>query len=186
MKETDPSLTLPFVLIHRFGPAPIPFPFLVAPQRVTISYDAPVSVQQTAAHPYVNEFSGADQTAAMVTLEGTFGYMPRVGFVGLTVTAPGSVMLKTVETTFETFNAFDRQWKKDLGAKQELIMPSRLAYWRVVVRKFSYRISKENPLLYFYTIVMERVADLLSPVTLARTIGGAVTGLGNILGGLVG
>lgn len=183
MKETDPTLTLPLVLVHSFGPAPIPFVFLVPPQRVQPTFDPPVSVQRTAGKPYLNDFSGQDQMGASFTIEGTFGYMPRV--LGA-VTVPGSVALKVLETTIETYNALSRQQKRDIGARQELIWPARLWYWRIAIKKFSYRMSKESPLLFFYSLVVERVEDYLSPAKAANFIGGAVTSLGDSLAGIVG
>jgi hypothetical protein len=188
VKETDPSLTLPFVILHRFGPVPIPFPFPLAPQRVRWRFPAPVSIQRTASRPYLNDFSGQDQVAAGVTIQGTFGYMPSVGVVGFSIPVPGSISLKLIETTFETFNALDRQLKKDIGAAQELIVPSRLHYWQVSIREFSYDISNANPLLYFYTIVIDRLLDYLSPVgpQLPTGVPGVTQGLGDALGGLVG
>ena len=190
MRETDPSLTLPFTILHRFGPAPIPFVFPLLPRRVRWRFPAPVSIQRTASRPYLNDFSGQDQVAAGVTITGTFGYMPSVGLVGFSIPVPGSLSLKVIENMYETFNGLDRQLKKDVGAVQELIVPSRLHYWRVSIRDLSYEISADNPLLYIYTMVIDRLQDYLSPVgpQLPTAVPGVTQGIGNLgssLGGLL-
>lgn len=162
MKLTDPTLDLPFAIVQRVGPVPGVFKFPLAPQRVRVSLPARNAIHQTLTSNYLDDFSGPRAVLAHVQLQGTFGYHPTVGAIGLAV--HGSIHLKVFEVIFETFNALDRQLKKNFGAAQEYLGLSRAHAWRIAIKEFSYEIRHDNPLLYFYSIQFDRLEDYLSPV----------------------
>lgn len=186
MNLTDPTLTLPFALIFRIGPAPIVFPLPLLPQRASWDFPSRVSVQQTLGRNYVDRFSGKDSVLAQVTLQGTFGYH-QGSFLGLAL-PPGSMTLKALETLFETFETLDRQVAKTLGATQEYVGLSRAHFWQIAITRFRYEMSEQNPLLYFYSLSFVRVLDYLSPAGPSLPTGtpGVSQGLGSALGNLVG
>ncbi len=163
MKLTDRSLELPWIIIHRMGPVPIPFVFPLAPQRIHWSFPSRTNIDQTLLDNVVNDFSGPRSILAAVQMQGTFGYDPvRGGAFGLS--AHGSVHLKALETIYETFNALDRQLKRDKGASQELAILSRLQLWQVLIKNLEYDMRSESPLIYAYSLTIVRVQDYLSPV----------------------
>ena len=183
----DPTLSLPFAIIHRIGPAPIVFPFPINPQRARWGFPPRNAVHQTLHGAYVDDLSGRDSVLAQVTLEGTFGYTSTGSLLGLSL-PPGSVTLKVLETIYETFHALDRQTKRTLGATQEYIGLSRLHYWEIAIRDFSYTTSARDPLLLYYTLSFIRIRDYLSPAgpSLPTGVPGVSQGLGGALGGLLG
>lgn len=186
MKATDPTISLPFAIVHRIGPAPIVFKLPLNPQRVRWSFPARNAVHQTLQRNYVDDLSGRDSVLAQVTMQGTFGYTGG-SFFGLTL-PPGSVTLKLLEGIYETFNALDRQLKRQLGATQEFIALSRAHYWQIAIKDFSYDMSNRDPLLYYYTLTFVRLADYLSPAgpSLPTAVPGVSQSFGSALGGLVG
>lgn len=185
-KFDDPTLDLPFAIIHRFGPAPIVFPFPLNPQRCRWSYPPRLTVHQALERNFVDDLSGKDSVAAQVTLSGTFGYKGRSVF-GVTL-PPGSVALKVLETTYETFHALDRQTKRDLGATQEYVGLGRLHYWEIAIRDFQYTMAARDPLLFYYELTLVRLRDYLSPAgpSLPTSVPGVSQGVGDALGGLLG
>ena len=186
-KFSDPTISLPFAIIHRFGPAPIVFKLPLNPQRARWSFPPRIAVQQTLQRNYVDDLSGQDSVLAQVTLEGTFGYAPSGATLGLTL-GPGSVSLKVLETIYETFHALDRQRKRDMGATQEYVGLSRLHYWEIAIRDFTYNMASRDPLLFYYTLSFVRLRDYLSPAgpSLPTSVPGVSQGLGDALGGVTG
>lgn len=188
-KAADPTLALPFAIIHRIGPAPLVFKFPLNPQRARWGFPARNAVHQALEGAYVDDLSGRDSVVAPVTLEGTFGFTNTGSILGLSIPLPpGSVALKAFETIYETFHALDRQTKRTLGASQEYVGLSRLHYWEIAIRDFNYTMSARDPLLFYYSISFVRLRDYLSPAgpSLPTGVPGVGQGLGSALGGLLG
>lgn len=184
MKLTDPTLSLPFILINRLGLIPAIFVFPLKPQRARWTFPARGQVQQTMTANFLDDFSGPRAVLAQLHLQGTFGYDPRVGGA-FGVAVHGSVHLKALEEIFEVFNALDRQLKKDGGAVQEYLGIARLHAWRVWVKELSYEIRSTDPLLYYYSLTLLRLKDYLSPVGPSLPPGlPSLSSIGSTLGGL--
>jgi len=184
-KLTDPTLNLPFVIIHRVGPVPAVFVFPLLPQRARWTFPARGQIHQTMTSNYLDDFSGPRAVLAQLHLQGTFGYDPRAGGV-FGVALHGSVHLKALEMIFETFNALDRQLKKDAGAVQEFLGIGRLHAWRVWIKEFSYEMRSTEPLIFYYQLALVRLQDYLSPVGPSLPPGlPSVASLGAKLGALL-
>ena len=175
--SADPTLGLPFSIIHRAGPIPAIFLFPIAPQRQRVEFPARGAISQTLTSNFLDDFSGERAVLASVSLRGTFGFNAQGGGIGIPMA--GSLHLKTLETIFETFNALSRQLKRDIGATQEYLGLARLHAWRIWIDKFAYDIASTDPLLYYYDIHFYRLQDYLSPVGLA----GAAVGAANAIAG---
>ena len=160
--QTDPTLKMPFVIIHRAGLVGIPFVFPLAPEEASHDFPSRVAVHQTIEGNFLDDFSGPNAVLARVTLRGTFGYQSRVGGVGPPL--PGSLHLRSLEALYETFNALDRSLKTKIGAVQEYVNLGRLYLWRIVIDRFAHRINSQRPLLFSYELVFRRLEDYLSPV----------------------
>ncbi len=152
-ENLDLSLKGPFIIIHRGGGIPVPFPFLMPPQHVETTMAPRVAVHQTLEDNFVDDFSGPRSMPVTVTMRGTFGYN-RMGF--------GSLTLLVFEKILEGYNALSRETKATAKARQEFIGLSRLYFWRIVIDQFSWQIDHANPLLYFYTLRFRRLQDYLS------------------------
>ena len=181
---TDPTLSLPWAIIHR-ATVPAVFYFPLAPQRATLTFPARGTVHQTMTGNYLDEFSGDGSVLAHVELRGTFGYNKKAGGA-IGFATPGSVTLKQFELLFETFNALDRQLKRDLGAVQEYVCLPRQHLWRIWIKSFGYHASAQDPLLWYYQLSFLRLEDYLSPVGLAKKIGGAASAIGDGIGSILG
>lgn len=179
---TDPTLALPWTIIHRVGPVPAVFVFPLAPQRNSVDFPARVRVTPTLNGAYVDDFSGKHSVIANVELTGTFGYDKRIGGIG--VPLPGSLHLLAFEKIYEVFNALDRALKQRVVAVQEYINLSRFYFWRIAITRLRYEQRSTEPLLFFYTLQFKRLEDYLSPVgpSLPPGIGGLVSGAGSAIG----
>lgn len=149
----DPTLKGPFIFLFRGGGIPVPFPLLLPPQHVKTAMVSRGAVHQTLADQFLDEFSGPRSTLVTVTIRGTYGYN-RVGL--------GSLMHLAFEKLYEVYNGLTRETKARLKARQEFIALSRLYFWRIWIQRFEWEISREDPLLYYYSITLVRLQDYLS------------------------
>jgi hypothetical protein len=157
----DPTLKAPFAIIHRGAGIPVVFYFPLAPQDALNEFPPRVAVHQTLESNFVDDFSGRRAVLARVTLRGTWGFTARHGGIGIPL--PGSGHLKVFETILATYNGLSRRLKAQVKARQEYVNLGRLHFWRIVIDRFTYRISDRNPLLYFYELSFRRLEDYLSP-----------------------
>lgn len=158
----DKSLEGPYFVIFRGAGVPLPFLFPLPPQRVRVSHPSRTAIHETLEDNFLDDFSGRRSIVSQVTLEGTFGYHARLGGFGTRMY--GGLHLLEFEKAYETYNALSRQTKKSLQASVQYICIPRLYLWRINIDDFSYNQSKEDPLLYYYTLRFRRLEDLLSPV----------------------
>jgi hypothetical protein len=196
--DADSSIKGPWAIMHRGFGVPVLFVFPLNPQSWTVSHPSRGQVHQTVEANFLDDFSGRRAVASRCVMRGTFGFNPQYGgVIGAPLT--GSLMLKSFETVWETFNALSRELKNRAGGVQELIIPSRLTYWRVWIDRLDYRTESRDPLLYYYDISMVRLEDYLSlggpslppnlvPPIVSSTLRGlfskVTTGASSLLGGL--
>lgn len=166
LTSEDPTLNLPFILLFRAGPVPIPFYFPLKPQFATVALPSRGQVHQTLDSNFLDLFPGPRSVLAKVNLRGTFGYHNRLGGIG--IDASGSGHLKTLEALYETFNGLSRTLAQRAQVACDYIVPGRAYFWRVWIDHFLYRQAKDDPLLMFYDLTMVRVFDYLSPGTIPR------------------
>jgi len=162
----DPTLKGPFGFIFRGAGVPIFYYLPLAPQHFAVSLPARGQIHQTLESNFLDDFSGPRAVLAHVTIRGTFGYDVKGGGIG--VPMPGSLHLRTLELLYETFNAMGRQLKAKIRATTEFVALSRLFFWQVWIDRFDYRITNQDPLLYYYEISMRRLQDYLSPAAIAQ------------------